>query len=156
MSTIEDIKSYVETPDGLDWFLKTMNRAHERQRRLDDRPRSFDTITRDELNKRAEETRKRYQALDEAQAEPVAISRAAIEEVIKWNREGHPREEGTYQMFISRQSKGNMIRLLLMKPGHTFNGIPVSGNLHDILSGELTRFRTKDDGGQIYNIILTD
>ncbi|NLV27445.1 MAG: hypothetical protein GXY48_09820 [Methanomicrobiales archaeon] len=144
--TIQEIKNYIKTPEGAEWFMNAVKDAQDHMQSSEGNNYVIDIKPEIPLVKKG------------GNGKPLMVSRREMENVNSYT-EKHPDPDKNGRYVLKVLSVGNRHVLrpsLLMRGEKVSNSQLISEDPKKILSGEISRVTTRGTHTETYEIFLTD
>jgi len=155
---VQEIKAYIESPEGAEWFMNAVKNAQELMQ-ISDKSKGTAQLTQGEdIKTKLEEATELHLEKRERNIKTLVVSRRELERVIQWT-EKHPSKEkdGRYILKVtSSASKIILKSILLMKGEGVSNSQLITEDPKKILSGDITWVTTRGAQIESYLISLID
>jgi hypothetical protein len=155
---VQDIKAYIQSPEGAEWFMNAVKNAQELIRTSNENKETTNVVHGTDIKTKLEEATELHLEKRERNIKTLVVSKRELERVIQWT-EKHPSKEkdGRYILKVTSSGSKTILKsILLMKGEGVSNSQLITEDPKKILSGDITWVTTRGAQIESYHISLID
>lgn len=155
---IQEMKKYIETPEGSEWFMNAVKSVQEKIRVSEESKPLSHTASGEDVKNPVDKAAELKPVKKGGNVKPLVVSRRELENVIQWTEQHPDREiDGRYILRVASAGGRQVLKPTLLMRGEVVSSSQlVTDDPKKILSGDITKVTTRGAHTETYNLTLTD